>query len=103
MASGPNALLRLFHTAQLEHGQTTGLGGRRAVANLVGGSHVDEGLQLVVQVALGLSAPDHPPHDRGDAMQERHAPSRTLATANETLFQRSRWCSSWRRPEAVKR
>ena len=38
-----------------------------------------------------------------DAVQEPHAPSRTLATATDTRFQRSRCCSSCFRPEAVRR
>ena len=42
-------------------------------------------------------------HDRGEAMEERHAPSSTLATANETRVHRSRCCSSCFRPEAVRR
>ena len=103
MATGSHAFLGLFHAAQLEHGQTAGLGGRRAVADFVGGGHVDERLQLVVQILLGSVPMGDPAHDGRKAMQERHAPSRTLVTANETRFQRSRCCSSCRRPEAVRR
>ena len=50
MATGPNALLGLLHSSQLKHGQTAGLGGRRAVADFVGGRHVDERPQFVVQI-----------------------------------------------------
>ena len=93
----------LFDPAKIEHGQTACLGRRRPVAHLVGGGHIDKGLQLVVQVLLGAVAVKQPAHDRREAMQERHAPSNTLATANETRFHRSRCCSSCRRPEAVRR
>ena len=103
MASGPHALLRLLHTAHLEHRQAAGLGGRRAVADLVGGGHLDEGLQFIVQVGLGPVPVDDPAHHGRQAMQELHAPSSTLVTAKETRFHRSRCCSSWRRPEAVRR
>ena len=58
---------------------------------------------LVVQVLLGSVPMDERAQDRRDAMQERHAPSSTLVTANETRFHRSRRCSSCRRPEAVRR
>lgn len=81
MASGSNALLCLFHPAQLEHSQTASLGGRRAVADVGGGSHVDERLQFIVQIGLGPLPIDDP--------------------ANETRFHRSRCCSSCRLPEAV--
>ena len=103
MASGPNAFLRLLHAAHLEHRQAAGLGGRRAVADLVGGGHVDERLQFIVQVGLGPLPVDDPAHHGRKAVQEHHAPSSTLVTAKETRFQRSRCCSSWRRPEAVRR
>ena len=62
MASGPNALLRLLHAAHLEHSQTAGLGGRRAVADLVGGGHLDKRLQFVVQVGLDPVPVDDPAH-----------------------------------------
>ena len=103
MAGTSNAFLDLFQAFELKCGSPARLGTRRAVANLVGRSHVDEDFQLVVQVALGLVPPEHPPHDRREAMQEHHAPSNTLATANETRFHRARCCSRWRRPEAVRR
>ena len=103
MATASHVFLGLFHSSQLEQGQTTGLGGRRSVADFFGGRHVDERLQLVVQILLG-SIPTRDPADDGrEAVQERHAPSRTLVTANDTRFQRSRCCSSCRRPEAVRR
>ena len=102
-ASTSNAFLGLFQASQLERGSTAGFVNGCTVADLVGGSHVNEGFYLFVQLALGLIPPDHPSHDRSETMQERHAPSRTLATANETRFQRARCCSSCRRPEAVRR
>jgi hypothetical protein len=88
--SAANAFLGPFHASELERSATAGLGARRAVADLVGGRHVDKGLQLVVQVALGLVPPEDPPQDRSEAMQQCHAPSRTLVTASETRFQRAR-------------
>ena len=54
MTAGSDAFLRLLHAAELEHRHAPCLGWRRAVAHLVGGGHVDERLQLVVQIALGL-------------------------------------------------
>ena len=90
MTSGSNAFFRLLHAAKMEHSQSARVGGRRAVAHLVGGCHVDKGLQFVVQVLLGPVPMDQPAHDRREAMHERHAPSSTLLTANETLSQRSR-------------
>jgi hypothetical protein len=98
-----HALLGLFYTAKVEDGLAAGIDRRHPVAHLVGGGHVDKGFQLVVQVTVSTIPMDHPPHNGCNAMQERHAPSRTLVTANETLFQRSRCCSSCRRPDAVRR
>ena len=83
MAGASHVFLGLFHASELEPGSTAGFGRRRSVADLVGGRHVDERFQLVVQVVLGLFAADDPPHDGREAMQERHAPSSTLATAND--------------------
>ena len=50
-----------------------------------------------------LSRRDDPAHDRRQAMQDHHAPSSTLVTAKETRLHRSRCCSSWRLPAAVRR
>ena len=75
MATASNVLFRLFHASELEHGPTPSLGKGRAVADLVGGGHIDEGFQFVIQIALRLIAPDHPLHDRCEAMKECHAPS----------------------------
>ena len=102
-ASGPNALLRLLHAAHLEHSQATGLGGRRTVADLVGGGHLDKRLQFIVQIGLDPLPVDDPAQHGRKAVQEHHAPSSTLLTAKETRFHRSRCCSSWRRPAAVRR
>ena len=103
MATISNAFLGLFQASQLERGSTAGFGRCCTVADFVGGGHVDENLQLVVQILFGSVPTRDPAHDGRKAMQERHAPSKTLVTANETRFQRSRCCSSCRLPEAVRR
>ena len=97
MATISNPCLGLFQASQLERGSTAGFGRCRTVADFVGGGHVDESPQLVVQILFGSIPTRDPAHDGHKAMQKRHAPSRTLATANETRFQRARCCSSWRR------
>ncbi len=98
-----DAFLRLFHAAEMQHRRSPCVGRRSTIAHSVGGGHVHKRLELVVQVALGLVPMEHPTQDGRGAMQERHAPSSTLATANETRFQRSRCCSSCFRPEGVRR
>ena len=103
MAIGADAFLRLFDPTEIENSQTTRVDGRHAIAHLVGSGHVDKGLHFIVQVLFDSVPMDEPAYDRREAMQERHAPSNTLATANETRFHRSRCCSSCRRPEAVRR
>ena len=103
VTAGPNALLHLLHTAHLKHRQAAGLGGRRAVADVIGGSHVDERVELIVHVCLGLAPAESPSRNGREPIQEHQAPSRTLMTANDTRFHRSRCCSSWRLPEAVSR
>ena len=103
MAAASNLFLDLLQPSQFEHGKTAGLGGRGAGVNLVGGCHVDERLQLVVQILFGAIPARDPEHDGPQAMQQRHAPSRTHVTANVARFQRSRCCSSWRFPAAVSR
>ena len=77
MTAASNSFLDLLQPSEFEHGEAAGLGGRGAGANLVGGRHVDERLQLVVQILLGPISMDDPAHDGPQAMQERHAPSRT--------------------------
>jgi hypothetical protein len=101
--SRSDAFLGLFDAAEMKHRRSPCVGRRRAVTHPLGSSHFHKRLQLVVQVSLSMVATDHPTHDRREAMQERHAPSSTLATANETRFQRSRCCSSYRRPDTVSR
>ena len=98
-----DALLRLFHAAEMQHRGSPRLLRRGAVAHVVGRGHLHERLELVVQIALSPVSVDHPAHDGRQAIEERHAPSRTPATANETRFQRSRCCSSCFRPEVVRR
>ena len=98
-----NAFFRLLHAAELQEGEAPRLVRRHAIAHLIRGGHVDERLQFVVQIALGPISRDDSAHDGGEAMQKRHAPSRTLVTATDTRSQRSRCCSSCRRPAAVSR
>ena len=73
------------------------------VADVIGGSHVDERVELIVHVCLGLAPAESPSRNGREPIQEHQAPSRTLMTANDTRFHRSRCCSSWRLPEAVSR
>ena len=103
MATRPDAFFRLLHAAELKNGEAPRLVRRHAITDLVGGGHVDERLQFVVQITFGPVSLDDSAHDGGEAMQKRHAPSSTLATATETRSQRSRCCSSCRRPAAVSR
>ena len=100
---GSDPFLRLFHPAEMHQRRAPRVGWRARLAHAVRGGHVDERLQLVGHVALGPVPMDDPAHDGRKAMQERHAPSSTLVTANEMRLHRSRCCSSCRLPEAVRR
>jgi hypothetical protein len=72
MACSSNAFLDLFQASQLEPGSTVRFSRCRTVADFVVGSHVDESLQLVVQILFG-SVPTRDPADDGrQAMQQRH-------------------------------
>ena len=103
IARRAHALLRLLDSAKVKDCQSLRLGCGGSAAPPVGGGHIGKGLHFVVQVLFG-SVPTHDPaQNRCEAMQERHAPSKTLVTANETRFHRSRCCSSCRRPDAVRR
>jgi len=53
VTSRSDMFLRLFDPAKIEHGQTACLSRRRPVTHLVGGGHVDKGLQFVIQILLG--------------------------------------------------
>ncbi len=75
MATLSNACLGLFQASEPERGSTVGFGRCCTVAGFVGGSHVDETLQLVVQIAFGSVPTRDPAHDGRKAMQEPHAPS----------------------------
>src|SRR5690348_7857183 len=103
MTTAAYLFLDLLQPSHLEEGKTVGFGGRCSRANLVSGRHVDERLQLVVQVLFGSLATHDPEHDGLHAIEEHHAPSRTQVTANVARFQRSRCCASWRFPAAVRR
>jgi hypothetical protein len=103
VATGPHAFFRLLDAAEIEDGHSASFSGRHSVAHFVGNRHLDKRTHLLVEVLFGLVATDNPAPYRREAMQERHAPSRTLVTANETRFHRSRCRSSWRRPAAVSR
>jgi hypothetical protein len=92
----------LLDAAEMKHGLPMRVGQRDPVANLLGRGHLEERLQLVLHVPFGLAPEEQPPHHRPQTMDKRHAPSSTLAIANETRFQRSRCFSSCRRPEAVR-
>src|SRR5688572_18545485 len=101
MTSASHPFLRLFHATELQCGTTLRIVRCRAVADLSGGHHVDKRAQLVVELLLDGVPPKQPARDRLHAMQEHHAPSSTLVTANDTRFHRSRCCSSSLRPDAV--
>lgn len=61
------------------------------------------GFEFIVQIALRTVALNDPAHDGTETMQTLHAPSRTLAIAQDTRDQCSRCFSSCRRPDAVTR
>ena len=101
MAAGSHPLLHLFRAPELKSGQAARLIWRGAVPPRILRGHVQECLNLVVEIGLGLGAVEHPPQDGGQAMHQPHAPSSTQPTASETRFHRSRWRSSCRFPAAV--
>src|SRR5688572_24944938 len=94
VAIGSNAFLRLRNATEIEQCQASRFGGWDTVPDSVACRHVDKRLELVVQVLLGPVPTEHPSQDRSKAVEEYHAPSSTLLTANDTRFQRSRCCSS---------
>src|SRR5262249_34270751 len=103
IARGAHPLFRLLDSPKVKSSQSMRVGSVCSMAHHVRGCHLHEQLHFVVQVPFG-SVPAHdPPENRCEPVQEAHAPSNTLVTANEMRFQRSRCCSSWRRPEAVRR
>jgi hypothetical protein len=63
MAHVPHALLRLLDASQLQACQAARLVRRRAVAHVVGGRHLDERLQFVVQLGLGVVPGDQRAHE----------------------------------------
>jgi hypothetical protein len=67
MTSCSDAFLYLFHTTEPEPGQPACLGGRRAVAHRVGSGHVDESLELIIQVLLRAVPAKKPSQNRHKA------------------------------------
>jgi hypothetical protein len=78
MATTPDTFLGLFKASQLERGSTAGFGRCNAVADFVGGGHVDERVKLLVQFLFRVVSTRDPAHDGRQSMQECHAPSRHL-------------------------
>ena len=72
VASGSDALFRLLHSPEIEYRDTPRIDRRRSVAHVIRRGHVDERLQLVIQVLLGSVAVDQPADYRGQAMQKYH-------------------------------
>src|SRR5207247_2113680 len=70
-----NAFFDLLHAAEVDDRLAARVGGRGAVANLVGYREIDERLKLGVQVLFGRVTTTRPPHDRRETMEECHAPS----------------------------
>ena len=75
IAVGPHAFLRWFDPSEVENGQTTCVTGRRAIAHLVGGGHLEKGMDFVVQIALGAVSVDEPSQNGNNTMQDGHASS----------------------------
>ena len=101
MTAGANALLHLFDAAQLDEREAPRLGGGNSVPHFVRRGHLDERTHFVVEPLLGSIPAKNPRQHRGETMDEAHAPSSTLAIANEMRSQRCLCCSSCRRPDAV--
>ena len=101
MPPGANAFLDLIDAAEFHEREPPRFGGCEAVLDLVGGGHVDEGAHFVIQALLGAIAVNDPREDGRETMQEFHAPSSTLAIANDTRSHRRRCSSSCFRPLAV--
>ena len=98
---GAHAFFGLLDAAKLENRETARFGGRYAVPDLVGRGQIDEGPHLLVQTKLGATAAKNPRQHRSEPMKKDHAPSSTLAIANEMRSHRRLCCSSCFRPAAV--
>ena len=98
-----DTFLGLFNAAELENRQAARFARRQSVAHLLGGGHVDECLELVIQALLGPVPMEQPAQDGREPMQERHAPSKTLVIAKAIRSQRCRCRSSCLRPDGVSR
>src|SRR5262249_28433210 len=81
---GADTFFRLLDAAELGPRESIRLIVREALADFVGGGHLDVRLQLVIESLLSLIAAQQPREDRRDTAKQRHAPSSTLATASET-------------------
>src|SRR4051812_48954500 len=79
-ATPSNVFLCLFHSAHRGDGSPASFCDGRAFADEIGRRHIDERVEFVTQIALCLSAAEHPPESCGDAMPNAHAPSNTFVT-----------------------
>ena len=96
-----NAFFHPLDAPDLGEGEAASLGGRNAFLDPVRGGHLDERPDLVVELLLGAIPAEDPGRDGRQATKDSHAPSSTLAMANDTRSQRRRCCSSCLRPDAV--
>ena len=101
MTARTNDLFHALDATDLGEGEAASLGGRNTLPDPVGGGHLDERSNLVVELLLDAIPAEDPGCDRRQATKDGHAPSSTLLIANETRSQRRLCCSSCLRPDAV--
>ena len=96
-----NPLLHPLDAPDLGECEAASLGGRNTFPDPIGGGHLDERPNLVVELLLGAIPAEDPRCDRHQATNDLHAPSSTLLIANEMRSQRRLCWSSCLRPDAV--
>src|SRR5215475_7097371 len=98
VSAGADALLDLVEASELPRCQASRLGRRDALAHVLRGGQIEEPTQLVVYLPLSVRSTEQPLNHRGQAMEERHAPSNTPETASAIRSQRRRWIIKSRVP-----
>ena len=95
--------LDLPDAAHSEQRRAPCLGGGAALSNPLCRRHVDEALQVIVELTFCAAGMDPALQRRKQPVPGDHAPSNTLLTATAVRSQRWRCCSSCLRPAGVRR
>ena len=101
VAACTNPLFHRLDAPDLGECEAASLGGRNTFPDPIGGGHLDERPNLVVELLFGAIPAEDPRCDRHQATNDVHAPSSTLLIANEMRSQRRLCWSSCLRPDAV--